>query len=73
MLSTMQTTKISVPDISCDHCKMSIEGATSQLEGVASSLVDIPGRTVTVDFDHERVDLDTIVAAIEEQGYDVAR
>ena len=73
MLFTMQTTKISVPDISCDHCKMSIEGATAQLEGVTRSEVDIPDKSVTVEFDLDRVDLDAIVAAIEEQGYDVAR
>ena len=73
MLSTMETTTISVPDISCDHCKMSIEGATSELAGVSRSAVDIPAKTVTVEFDRDRVDLDTIVTAIEEQGYDVAR
>lgn len=72
MLGVMQTTTLSVPEISCDHCKMSIEGATSQLEGVRSSTVDIPGKTVTVEFEAERVDLGSIVAAIEEQGYDVA-
>ena len=69
----MEQQTISVPDISCDHCKMSIEGATSQLDGVTHSEVDIPAKIVTVAFERERVDLDTIVAAIEEQGYDVAR
>ena len=73
MLSHMEHQTISVPDISCDHCKMSIEGATSQLEGVARSVVDIPARTVTVEFERDLVDLDSIVSAIEEQGYDVAR
>jgi copper chaperone len=72
MLCDMQTQTISVPDISCDHCKMSIEGATAALDGVTRSDVDIPGKTVTVEFESDRVDLETIVAAIEEQGYDVA-
>ena len=35
--------------------------------------VDIPAKTVTVEYEGDRVDLDTIVKAIEEQGYDVAR
>lgn len=69
----MQTTTISVPEISCDHCKMSIEGATSVLEGVSSSTVDIDARTVTVEFEADRVELGSIIEAIEEQGYDVAR
>ena len=73
MLSRMQTTTISVPEISCDHCKMSIEGATSELEGVSRSTVDIPAKTVTVEYEGNRIDLETIVTAIEEQGYDVAR
>ena len=68
----MHTTTISVPEISCDHCKMSIEGATSELDGVTASTVDIPAKTVTVEFDAGQVDLAAIVAAIEEQGYDVA-
>lgn len=69
----MQTTTFSVPEISCDHCKTSIEGATSQVEGVHNSTVDIAGKTVTVEFEADRVDLESIVAAIEEQGYDVAQ
>ena len=69
----MQTETISVPEISCDHCKTSIEGATSNLEGVAHSSVDIAAKTVTVQFEADRIGLDAIVAAIEEQGYDVAR
>ena len=69
----MQSQTISVPEISCDHCKMSIEGATSALDGVATSTVDIEARTVTVEFDARTVDLAAIEEAIEEQGYDVAR
>lgn len=63
---------MSVPDISCDHCKMSIESATQALPGVASSSVDIPSKTVTVSFHAAEVGWDAIVGAIEEQGYEVA-
>ncbi len=69
----METKTISVPDISCDHCKMSIEGATGDLNGVDNSSVDIPGKTVTVTYEAEKVDLEQIVSAIEEQGYEVAQ
>ena len=30
----MTETKLSVPEIHCDHCKMSIEGAVGALDGV---------------------------------------
>lgn len=73
MILAMQTQTLSVPDISCDHCKMSIEGATSELAGVTESTVDIPGKTVTISYESAQVGLDEIVTAIEEQGYEVAR
>ena len=65
--------KLSVPDISCGHCKSSIEGAVGPMEGVASAEVTIDDRTVDVVYDEAVVDLDAIVTAIEDQGYDVAR
>jgi copper chaperone len=67
----MTTTTISVPEIHCDHCKHSIEGALSALPGVRSAQVDIDAKDVTVQFDEARTDHGRIVAAIEEQGYDV--
>ncbi|HKZ29967.1 MAG TPA: copper ion binding protein [Acidimicrobiia bacterium] len=68
----MTTHSISVPDISCNHCKMSIEGAVGALSGVDKVEVHIEPRTVDVDYDETSVSLDAIYAAIEEQGYEVA-
>ncbi len=68
----MEQVTLSVPDISCDHCKMSIEGAVNQLSGIESAAVDIAGRTVAVSFDSTSQSLQEIVNAIEEQGYEVA-
>lgn len=64
---------LEVPDISCAHCKSSIEGAVAPLEGVEQAEVTIDARTVDVRFDDSVVALDDIITAIEEQGYDVAR
>lgn len=64
---------LNVPTISCDHCKMTIEGAVSQLEGVSKTEVDIDKRTVLVDFDEAQVTLQEIVEAMDEVGYEVAR
>jgi copper chaperone len=63
---------LSVPDISCDHCKMSIEGAVNELAGVDSAIVDIEGKSVAVAFNDAAVNRDSIVDAIESQGYEVA-
>jgi copper chaperone len=67
----MTTMTISVPGIHCDHCKHSIEGALATLPGVRSAQVDIDARTVTVEVDEAHVDRAGLVAAIEDQGYDV--
>jgi copper chaperone len=66
------TTTLNVPDISCGHCKSSIEGAVSGLPGVNSADVNIEARTVELDLS-DSAQLDQIVDAIEDQGYDVAK
>ena len=62
---------LDVPDISCGHCKASIEGAVAALDGVASVDVTIDARTVDVRFAAPAT-RDAVVAAIESVGYRVA-
>jgi copper chaperone len=65
------TVTIHVPEIHCDHCKTSIEGALIPLDGVRKASVDIPARQVRVDYDEAIVTHKAIVDAIEDQGYEV--
>ena len=67
----MSTMTIKVPEIHCDHCKHSLEGALAPLPGVRTAEVDIQARTITLDVDEGQADRGQIVAAIQEQGYDV--
>lgn len=67
----MTQVTLSVPEISCDHCKMSIEGAVGELAGVDKVEVAIEARTVDVSFG-EPANMSAVVAAIEGQGYEVA-
>ena len=62
---------LQAPEIHCDHCKLSIEGAVGALDGVETLDVAIADATVRVTFDDDRVDLDSIKKTIEEQGYAV--
>jgi copper chaperone len=62
---------LNVPEISCDHCKESIEGAVADVEGVDQVEVAIQERTVDVTFDGREVTFTRVVAAIEGQGYEV--
>ena len=67
----MMTETISVPEIHCDHCKTSIEGALASIGGVEGATVDIPARTVTVSYDEASVGRGELIEAIEQQGYEV--
>ncbi len=62
-------TTYSVPEISCGHCKSTIEAAVQGLGDIKRVEVDIDAKTVTV----EGGDRDAIVAVIEDAGYDVVR
>ena len=61
---------LSVPEIHCDHCKMSIEGAVNALDGVSSTEVNVEKATVSVGFDAP-ASIEGIIGAIEDQGYEV--
>lgn len=67
----MTSETIVVPEIHCDHCKTSIEGALRPLDGVEAATVDIAAHQVVVRYDDTRIAHSALVAAIEEQGYDV--
>ena len=64
-------TTLQVPEVHCDHCKTSLEGAVGDLAGVANVEVSVPDATLEVVFDEAAVTLDTIKSKIEEQGYAV--
>ena len=65
---TTETRTYTVPDISCDHCKRSIESAVAPLLHVESVEVDVAAKTVTV----TGGDPVATEAAIEEAGYAIA-
>lgn len=67
----MTTETIAVPEIHCDHCRTSIEGALTPLDGVGHATVDIDARQVTVDYDDAAIDRAALVRAIKDQGYEV--
>lgn len=55
--------------MSCGHCVSAVEGALKELG--ASGQVDLAAKTVTVQYDESKLQLDAIKAAIEDQGYEV--
>lgn len=67
----MTTDTITVPEISCGHCRGAIERALNPLRGVEEARVDVDSRTVTVTYDETAIGREQLISAIEEQGYDV--
>ncbi len=61
-------TVLSVPDISCEHCVNAITSEVSTVDGVEDVSVDLEAKQVTV----VGGDFGSIVAAVDEAGYDVA-
>lgn len=68
---SMTEITLQVPEIHCDHCKASLEGAVGALGGVDNVEVTVADATLDVTFDNSTVGLDTIKQTIEEQGYAV--
>ncbi len=66
----MSELTLTVSDIHCGHCKTAIETAVAEIEGVDHVAVAIETRTVDIRFGDD-VTKEALVAAIEEQGYEV--
>lgn len=54
----------------CDECKVAIEEAVNDLTGIDTCSLDIPTRILTVRYDAEDLELETIKKAINMAGYD---
>lgn len=67
----MTDVKLTVPDMSCGHCKAAIEGELGKLPTVKAN-ADPDTKIVEVSYDESRVGEQEIKAAIEEAGYTVA-
>ena len=67
----MTQVSLQVPEVHCDHCKASIEGAVSQLPGIEAVDVAISEASVSVEYNEDTIGLEKIKSTIEEQGYAV--
>ena len=67
----MKEEVLTVEGMTCNHCKMTVEGAAVSLSGVGDAKVDLKAKTLTVSFDETKVDQGQIKSAVESQGYHV--
>ena len=64
------TTKFTVPEISCDHCKSTIIDILSTVDVIELVEVSIETKDVTLK-SSEEIDLDLVKSLLDEQGYTV--
>jgi copper chaperone len=69
----MESTTLVAPDISCQHCQHAIESAIGQIDGVKSVTVDIPAKTVHVEYDPQLVTEGKIKEVMDDTGYTIAK
>ena len=65
------TTTYSVPGMSCGHCRAAITTEVSAVPGVQQVDVDLDTKLVRIS--GENLDDSTLVAAIDEAGYEAVR
>ena len=66
------TTKFTVPEISCDHCKSTIIDTLSTVDVIELVEVSIETKDVTLK-SSEEIDLDLVKSLLDEQGYTLVR
>ena len=62
--------KFTVPEISCGHCKETIESTINSLENVETVSVDIDQKSVEIRSSSD-LDLSQVSNMLDEQGYTV--
>ena len=65
-------TKFTVPEISCGHCKETIESTVNNIESVVSVDVDIEQKSVAVKSTND-LNLSLVSEMLDEQGYTVVQ
>ena len=65
-------TKFTVPEISCGHCKETIEAIVGSIESVESVTVNIDQKLVDVK-STSNLDLSLVSKMLDEQGYTVVQ
>lgn len=61
--------KFTVPEISCGHCKETIEKALD-IDGVSNVMVDIDTKAVSLSIS-DSIEMTTVASLLDEQGYTV--
>ncbi len=62
--------KFTVPEISCDHCKNTIEGILNSQDNINSAFVNIEKKEVALSSD-TKISISDLGALLDDHGYTV--
>ncbi len=68
-MADLRIATLSVPDVSCEHCVKTIDGALGSVQGVQAVKTDIPTKTVQLSYDPGQVSMEKIELALDDAGY----
>jgi copper ion binding protein len=68
----MEQKTLKVTGMSCEHCVKAVSNALKALPGLDNIQVDLKNGTASFGYDPAQTPLETIKAAIVEEGYEVA-
>ena len=72
-MTTVQEITLSVPDVSCEHCVKTVNGALGTLPGVEAVSTDIPTKSVSLRYDASQLSMEQIETTLDDAGYTVAK
>ena len=67
--AAQQSVTLSVPDMNCASCPITVKSALSKVPGVGSVKTDLGKRQTTVAFDDAKTDVAALSKATEAAGY----
>ena len=65
-----QTQLIKIDGMTCGGCIASVYSATADIEGLDDISIELIDNQATVTFDDRKTDIEAIVSAIEDAGFD---
>jgi len=67
----MERMILNVEGMSCAHCERAVKNAVGELDGVEGVIVDLPRKTVTIEYEPGMLTFESFKTVIEEEGYHV--
>ena len=72
-MANVQDVVLSVPDVSCEHCVKTVNGALGVLPGVEAVSTDIPMKEVHLRYDANQLSMARIEEVLDDAGYTIAK